>query len=346
MWGSLGLVAWTHAGYPAALALLSARRTSLNPPLSDELSDVRVALVIAAHDEAEVIEEKLANTAALDWPGLEVIVASDGSTDDTVARAQAPGVRVLDLPRGGKVAAQDAAVATTNAEIVAFSDANSLWEPDALRRLVAHFADPEVGYVCGRLRLVDESGASADGLYWRYELWQRAQESRLGSITAGNGGIYAVRRCAYPALGSAHSHDIALPHRLRRAGLRSVYESEAVATEPVARGTWRRNVRMQSRAWHEVLRGQMFAGQAPGYLAALVSHRLLRYGSGVLHLVALAAALARRDRPVLAGHAVFGAAAAAGARLPRYYVIVTAASVAGLAQALRAGPQTTWDVVR
>ena len=346
MWGSLGLVAWTHAGYPAALALVTRLRGGETAGQAARFTPGAVALVIAAHDESEVIEEKLANTAALDWPGLEVIVASDGSTDDTVARAQAPGVRVLDLPRGGKVAAQDAAVAATDAEIVAFSDANSLWEPDALRRLVARFADPEVGYVCGRLRLVDESGASAEGLYWRYELWQRAQESRLGSITAGNGGIYAVRRSAYPALGSAHSHDIALPHRLRRAGLRALYEPEAVATEPIARGTWRRNVRMQSRAWHEVLRGGMFRGQPPGYLAALVSHRLLRYGSGLLHLVALGAALARRDRPVLAAHAAFGAAVAAGVRLPRYYAVVTAASVAGLVQTLREGPQTTWEVTR
>ncbi len=193
---------------------------------------------------------------------------------------------------------------------------------------------------------MDESGTAAEGIYWRFELWQRAQESRLGSITAGNGGIYAVRRSAYLALGSAHSHDIALPHRLRRSGLRSVYEPEAVATEPIVPGTWRRNVRMQSRSWHEVLRGGMFRGQPPGYLGALVSHRLLRYGSGLLHLVALGAALARRDRPVLAAHAAFGAAAAAGARLPRYYLVVTAASVAGLAQTLREGPQTTWEVKR
>lgn len=340
MWGSLGLIAWTHVGYPLALALLPRRETTgqagcLTP---------RVALVIAAHDEAEVIEAKLANAAALDYPDLEVVVTLDGCTDATAAIARAAGATVIENARVGKVAAQDAAVAATDAEIVAFSDANSMWEPDALRRLVARFADPEVAYVCGRLALVDDTGASAEGLYWRYELWQRERESALGSITAGNGGIYAVRRSAYLPLGSEHSHDIAFPHRLRRAGMRALYEPEAVAREPVAPGTWRRNVRMQSRSWHEVLHGGMLdLGAYPrGYAAALVSHRLLRYGSGLLHGVALGAALARRDRLVLAGHAGFLAAAAAGARLPRYYAAVTAASVVGLFK----GPAATWDVRR
>ena len=130
--------------------------------------------------------------------------------------------------------AQNAAVRATSSDVVAFSDANSMWEPDALRRLVRHFADPEVGYVCGRLRLIEPgTGRNVEGQYWRYELWLRALESRLGSITAGNGAIYAVRRSAYVELEPGQSHDIGLPFRLRRAGLRSLYEPEAVASELV-----------------------------------------------------------------------------------------------------------------
>ena len=148
-----------------------------------------------------------------------MIVSLDGSTDGTRAIAEEfPGVRVLANERGGKVAAQNAAARATGAEVLAFSDANSMWEPDALRRLVAPLADPEVGYVCGRLRLIDTSGENVEGVYWRYELWLREQESRLGSITAGNGAIYAVRRSAYVDLPATSSHDIGLPFRLRRAG--------------------------------------------------------------------------------------------------------------------------------
>ena len=97
-------------------------------------------------------------------------------------------------PRGGKVAAQDRAVRETDGEVLAFSDANATWAPDALRRLVRPFADPDVAYVCGRLRIQRGRRLNKEGVYWRYELAVRGAESRLGSVTGGNGSIYAVRR--------------------------------------------------------------------------------------------------------------------------------------------------------
>ena len=146
-----------------------------------------------------MIERRLDNLLALDYPGdrLEIVVASDASSDRTnelveAVAAREPRVRLLDCPRGGKVAAQDRAVRETASDVVAFSDANATWAPDALRQLVANLADPEVAYVCGRLRLEDAAGSNREGLYWRYELWLREQESRLGSITGGNGSIYAL----------------------------------------------------------------------------------------------------------------------------------------------------------
>src|SRR4051794_28749534 len=191
MWGPLALIGWTHVGYPAVAGVLAARRRPRTLPADAPLPSV--ALVIAAHNEEAVLARRLENALALDYPAdrLQVVVTSDGSTDRTreIAEAFAPrGVTLLDNPRAGKLAAQNAAVRATASELIAFSDANSMWEPDALRRLVAHFADPEVGYVCGRLRLIDPAdGRNVEGHYWRYELWLRAQESRLGSITAGNG---------------------------------------------------------------------------------------------------------------------------------------------------------------
>jgi cellulose synthase/poly-beta-1,6-N-acetylglucosamine synthase-like glycosyltransferase len=359
MWTALGLIAWTHVGYPAAAAVAARGRSRPRP---DGAPLPSVALVIAAHDEEAVIRERLDNALALDYPAdrLEVVVSLDGSTDGTREAACAyPRVTVLDNPRGGKVAAQNAAVRATASDVVAFSDANSMWHADALRTLVAHFADPSVGYVCGRLRLVDpESGANVEGTYWRYELWLREQESLLGSVTAGNGAIYAVRRSAYLELPPEHSHDIAFPFRLRRAGLRSLYEPAAVAVEPAAATTsaeWGRKVRMLSRSWHDLLRGGMLdpRGLPAGYVVALLSHRLLRYATGVLHIVLAAAVAVPRTRTaqVLAtGHLAWLALAAAGRRgaggpvgaLAWYYLVVTAASAAGLWRALTTGPQVTW----
>jgi len=365
LWTSAALIAWTHVGYPLAAAAV-AGRTRRRPDPEPPAQPPTVTLVIAAHDEERVIEARLRNALALDYPAdrLEVVVSLDGSTDATGAIARRLGVRVLDNPRAGKTAAQNAAVAATDSELIAFSDANSLWAPDALRRLVAPFADPRVGYVCGRLSLIDPaSGANVEGTYWRYELWLRAQESRIDSITAGNGAIYAVRRDAYVPLSAAHSHDIGLPFRLRRQGLLALYEPSAVATEPAAPTTsaeWERKVRMQSRSWHDVLRGGMLdpRGLPARYVVELLSHRLLRYATGPLHLVVLACALAlapasRGARAVLGAHAAWLALAAAGrggaggrlGALAWYYLVVTAASAAGLARMLREGPQATWTAV-
>lgn len=367
-WGSLGLIAWTHAGYPLAAA--AAARMRRYRPRRDEGFTADVALIIAAHDEEATMRERLENALRLDYPRerLEIVVASDGSADGTqavVERFTDEGVRLLDLPRVGKVLAQNAAVKATTGAVIAFSDANTLWEPDALRNLVRNFADPEVGYVCGRLNLEDEGeGANREGLYWRFELWLREQESACGSITAGNGGIYAVRRSAFLELGPERGHDLGLPFRLRRRGLRSVYDPQALARErglPTLEAEWGRKVRMLPYAWAEILSGGLLdpRGQPPLYFAALCSHRLVRYSSGLLHLTLLAAtaALATRERSarILLGLQLgFLALAAAGRRRPDlpvagaawYYVVVTVASVVGFARALARGPDITWTPVR
>ena len=152
-WGSLAALAWTHALYPATVALAARLRTRRVARDDDYLPTVSV--IVTAYNEENAIERRLENLRALDYPGelLEIVVTSDASTDQTEELAEAAGARVIRNPRGGKVAAQDAAVRATEAEIVAFSDANATWAPDALRKLVRNFADPRVAYVCGRLRL-------------------------------------------------------------------------------------------------------------------------------------------------------------------------------------------------
>ena len=364
-WASAALIVYTHAGYPLVLWLLARLRRSGGEPRAAP-EPPRVSLVIAAYDEEDVIAGKVANALELDYPRerLELIVASDGSADATVERARAAGADlVLDLPRGGKVRAQDRAVERARGEVLAFSDANSSWAPDALRHLVAPFADPRVGYVCGQVRFVGGE-TNQEGAYWRYEMAVRALESRLAGVTAGNGAIYATRRAAYLVVDPRMGHDLSLPFNVVKRGWRALYEPAARAEEkmvPTVEGEFRRKRRMMSHTWAIVLRGGLLSprGYRPLYALEIASHRLLRYLSPFLHLVALganAALLGRRRVYAVTLAAQLGVLAAAAvapalppgrathpARLARYYVLVTASLAAGLWDWLRTGTPAVWE---
>jgi hypothetical protein len=359
-WASALAIVYTHAGYPALLELLARRRRPDPPPPADPPS---VSLVVAAYDEADVIERKVQNALALDYPRdrLELVVCSDGSSDATVERARAAGADVvLDLPRGGKIRAQDAGVRRARGQVVAFSDANSTWEPDALRRLVEPFADPGVGYVCGQVRFVNPGGDSEEGAYWRYEMAIRERESRLAGVTAGNGAIYAVRRDAYVEVDPRMGHDLSFPFNLTKRGWRCVYQPAARATEkmvPTNEGEFLRKRRMMSHTWPIVIEGGLLSprGYPPLYALEIASHRLLRYATPFLHGIALATNLALADRGriyklTLAAQLALIAAAALGSKMsPRplklawYYALVTASPAAGLWDYARTGTPAEWE---
>ena len=353
-WTSLAALAWTHVLYPLVAAV--GARLNTKPVAVDDGYLPAVAVIVAAYNEEDAIERRMANLRELDYPQdlLEVVVSSDASTDRTEELAAAAGARVIRNPRGGKVAAQDAAVRATEAEVVAFSDANATWAPDALRKLVRNLADPKVAYVCGRLQLEAVGGGNQEGVYWRYELLTRASESRLGSVTGGNGSIYALRRADYVEVDPRFGHDLSLPYLMPQRGLRAVYEPEARASErptPSNETEYRRKVRMFEHCWLIVLRGRMLHGQPLGYRVALISHRHLRYASGVLHLLLLASSIA------LVGHGVIYAVALglqlglfaaflARVGIARYYVLVTWATVVSLWNYLRRGVPATWTPPR
>lgn len=361
-WVSAGLIVYTHLGYPLLLRLLVAlRRGRSAPPGLDELP--RASLIVAAYDEEGVIEAKLANALALDYPRdrLELIVASDGSADATAERARAAGADlVLELPRGGKVTAQNAAAERASGEILAFSDANSIWRPDALRRLVAPFADPKVGYACGQVRFTDQGGNNLEGTYWRYEMALREMESALAGVTAGNGAIYAVRRSAYMPLAPSGSHDLSFPFELAKRKLRSLCVPEARAEEkmvPTLEGEFARKRRMMAGIWDIVVGERMISprGYTPLYAFELFSHRLLRYLTPFLHLLAFFANLALLGQGgvyvvTYAIQVLAIAAALLGGSLPRgplriarYYAITTASIAAGLWDRFRHGPPAAWE---
>ena len=366
-WAAAAKLAWTQVGYGLFLAALRRARGNPPPAPAGDVGTPSVALIVAAYAEEAVIAAKVENALALDWPRdrLRVVVAVDGGAepgaDATAARARAAGADlVLELPRGGKVRAQDAAVAATSGELIAFSDANARWEPGALRALLAPFADPGVGYVCGRVRFVNEAGTNQEGAYWRFEMWQRENESALASVTAGNGAIYAVRRSAYLHVDAVMGHDLSFPFNIVKRGLRAVYAPAAQATEkmvPSIEGEGARKRRMMSHAWPIVLRGGLLdpRGYPPLYALMILSHRVLRYASPLLHLVVAAATLRLlRAGPVyraaaLAQAGLLAAAAAGGVvrlrplLLARYYVATTASLAGGLADHLRHGTPAGWE---
>jgi GT2 family glycosyltransferase len=363
-WICAGLLAWTQALYGLFLAALSRilRRRPPSPVPASGAAHPRVSLIVAAYSEQEVIAAKLANALALNWPRdrLELIVAVDGSTDATAELARAAGADVvLELPRGGKVRAQDAAARAATGELLAFSDANAQWAPDALERLAAAFDDPAVGYACGQVRFVNEAGTNQEGVYWRYELWLRAHESALSSVTAGNGAIYAVRPAAYIEVDPVMGHDLSFPFNMVKRGWRAVYVPAAQAREkmvPSIEGEWQRKRRMMSHAWPIVLRGGLLSprGYPPLYAAMVLSHRVLRYATPLLHVLLALATLALPRRPLYraaaAAQVAVVAAALAGRSvkwrpllLARYYVLTTAALAAGLYDHLRHGTEPGWE---
>jgi cellulose synthase/poly-beta-1,6-N-acetylglucosamine synthase-like glycosyltransferase len=366
-WAAIGLIGYAHVGYPVLLGLLAGLRGRRARPLPRPLPDDElpmVSVIVAAYAEQDVIAERVANIRALDYPArlVELIVACDGSPDSTAQRAREAGADVvLELPRGGKIRAQDAGVERATGDIVAFSDANVTWQPDALRRLVAPFADPHVGYVCGEVQLVDAAtGSNQEGLYWRYELALRALESRVRSVTGGNGAIYATRREAYLVVDPVMGHDLSFPFNMVKRGWLAVAVREAQASEkmvPTIEGEFARKRRMMSHTWPIVLRGGMLSprGYDPLYALMIVSHRILRYLTPFLHVVAFVASLVLLGSgwvyvvAVALQVAVLAAAAVAG-RLParpmliaRYYVLTTASLAAGLWDWLAHGTAAGWE---
>jgi cellulose synthase/poly-beta-1,6-N-acetylglucosamine synthase-like glycosyltransferase len=299
---STALVAWIYAGYPLALALLGVlrprprRRAPLEPPLS---------VIVAAHDEVEVIAAKVANVLASDYPArrLELIVASDGSEDGTVEAASRAGATlVLDLPRVGKLTALKAAEQAASGEILVFTDADSMFEPGTLRRLVSNFADEQVGAVAANVvRYVEQDGrpvARGEGLYWRYERLLKRLEDRIGSVVSASGHLYAVRRSLFtPSAQTAGTDDFLISSAVVRQGRRLAFDEQAVVlvATPEEGGTeLRRKVRVMNRGLRSALAlGDGLLPTKTGlYALEVVFHKLLRRFVAFFMLALLAGSVA------------------------------------------------------
>lgn len=302
-WCCILTLAYVYAGYPLLIVLSGWLR---NRVVQKGPMQPMVSLIIVAFNEEESIRERLDNALALDYPAprMEVIVASDGSSDSTasiVERYAEYGVRLLTLPRQGKIHALNQAVLQASGEVLVFSDANTLFDRQALRRLVENLADPQVGGVAGHTGYVmsrgSESTSRGEGLYWSYDTWLKEMESRTGSVVSAHGGIYAIRRELYQRPeDAAVTDDFAISTAVIEQGFRLVFEPRALAYEvavPEAHREFSRKVRLMTRGWRSVLlRRRLLNPFRHGfYSLVLFSHKVLRRVVPVFLLTVLLSSL-------------------------------------------------------
>ncbi len=305
---SSAVVASVYAGYPLALALLGRVRPS---PRRRSPVELPLSVIVAAHDEVEIIADRVANVWASDYPNalIELIVASDGSEDGTVEAARRAGAtEVLDLPRVGKLAALNSAEQLCSGEILVFTDADSLFEPGSLRELVSNFVDERVGGVAANVvRHVQEDGrpvARGEGLYWRYERLLKRLEDQVGSVVSASGHLYAIRRAFFtPFADDAGADDFIISSEVVLAGGRLAFDERAVilveTPEEGATELWRK-VRVMNRGLRSALGlGRALLPTRTGlYGIEVVVHKILRrfVAFFLVAMLASSVVLARRDR--------------------------------------------------
>jgi cellulose synthase/poly-beta-1,6-N-acetylglucosamine synthase-like glycosyltransferase len=373
-WIGAAALVYTYAGYPVLIALISTLR-----PRKITRSDFTpsVTIIITAYNEERALAAKLANTLTLDYPRdlLEIMVASDCSSDRTDEIVQSFGNQGVILHRQpqrlGKTAAQNAAVEKAHGEIVVFSDATSLYETDALRKIVRNFADQTVGCVGGRLVYVDPGDTHVGRgarRYWGYETFLKKHESAACSLIGVSGCLYAVRKSAYTPLPNEACSDFIIATRMVEQKLRAIYEPEAVCTEETNQrqdNELRMRVRVIAQTFTDLWRHRaMLSPLRSGlYGIQLLSHKVMRYFVP-FYLVALLAASAILAAGSPAYRTAFllqslGYMCAAmswllehfGVRsrvlaLPHYFVLANLASVIAMFQFLRGERYARWEPIR
>jgi len=365
---------YTYAGYPLLLALASGlkprnvRRGKCEP---------MVSIIITAYNEERDLASKLNNTLALDYPRerLEIIVASDCSNDQTdeIARSFAGrGVKLYrQSKRQGKTAAQNAAVEQARGEIVLFSDATSLYQPDAVRAIMPSFADPSVGCVAGRLEYVDDSGSPVGRgarSYWSYETFLKSHESRVGSLIGASGCLYAVRASAYVPLYHEACSDFIIATKMVEQGLRAVYEPNAVCTEETNRQTdkeLKMRVRIIAQTFTDLWRHRSMLNpiRSGFYGIQLLSHKVMRYlvpfflmglfvsnavlaPGSLFYRLMFAAQLAGYACPALAWMLDRVGIRSRLLALPQYFMLANLASLIACYQFVRGERYARWEPIR
>lgn len=373
-WLSAMALFYTYAGYPLLLALVSALR-----PLKVRRGKFEgtVSIIITAYNEERDLAAKLENTLALDYPRelLEIIVASDCSTDRTdeiVREFGSHGVRLhRQTERLGKTAAQNAAVEMARGEIILFSDATSLYQPNAVRAMMPSFADSSVGCVAGRLEYVDSSDSRVGHgarSYWSYETFLKRHESRVGSLIGASGCLYAVRRSAYVPLYHEACSDFIIATKMVEQSLRAVYEPDAVCTEQTNRQSdkeLKMRVRIIAQTFTDLWqhRAMLNPLRSGFYGVQLLSHKVLRYlvpfflmglfvasaalaAGSVIYRLILAAQVACYVCPALAWALDRVGIRSRLLAFPQYFMLANLASLIACYQFLRGERYARWEPIR
>lgn len=289
-WAAVFLIVFTYIVFPLAV-VLRGLLWSRNNQHEELITPPTVSLVISAYNEVKSIAAKLDNIFSLEYPRdrLDVVVASDGSTDgtdDIVARYKEQGVTLLSLPRVGKAAALNAAVNASSGDILVFSDANSIYKADAIEQLIRPFADPGVGGVAGnQIYRTNSSGSSSvDGehAYWKFDRMLKQFQGKAGNTLAATGAIYAIRRELFQSIPDGVSDDFVTSTSVIAHGYRLVFAPEAIAYEPVAATSqeeFGRKVRVIIRSWKAFAfrRGLLNPFRYKFYAIQFFSHKILRY---------------------------------------------------------------------
>lgn len=360
-WISAAFVVYVYFGYPALLWLL---RSFVPAPPPKQPIEPTVTLLVAAHNESDVIAAKLRNALALDYPAakLTIVVASDGSRDNTaeivrsIAATEGAGrVRLAEFNENrGKVATLNDVLSKLTTDIVVFSDASSLLSRDSLLRLAQHFTDPKVGAVSGVYRVLKKDQAklgAQEDFYWKYETFLKVQEAQLGAFTGAHGSLYAIRRELYPfPAADTINDDFIIPMRIRQRGYRVDYEPAAVAYEEAQEMEgFSRRVRITAGNIDQLreIKAMLWPPQLMS-LFCLLSHKAARLLVPIAMLLVLVLNFALwKDSPyrwLLAGQVAFYGLAGLGAfvalwpkflRLPYYFCMINFAFFAWIYFALR-----------
>lgn len=371
-----GLLVYTYALYP--LMIVGLGLFSRSSHRKDERHLPAVTLIISAYNEEKVIVDKLRNVLALDYPKerLQIILASE-STDRTHTLAEPFGKDGIEVrafsDRRGKSATLGRVIPDARGDILVFSDANALYRPEAIRKLVRNFADLSVGAVVGQLEYRDHAasvGARGEGVYWAYDRWLRQYVNRVSGLVPGiNGSIFAIRKSLYFPFSDVRGDDYELCTRIAIRGYRVVSEPEAVAEEQAdesAKQQFRRKMRLVR--WNTMstlllLQDALCHRNWP-IAFQLVSHRLLRYSAPVWLVLGYVSSMVLASQfdsfktialvqSLFYAIALFGwLADTAGVRLPKpllvpsYFLLVNSAALVGLFSAIRFGQATTWQKAR
>ena len=365
------LLFYVYVGYPLLITVCARQRGREREP--QQATTPCVTVVFCAHNEAEVLPEKIANCHALDYPAdrLEFCVGSDGSTDgtNTLLQSWAGEARVrltLNPHREGKTTLLNRMVPTAQGDIVLFSDASTLFAPDAVRCHVAHYADPQVGCVGGDLEFVNTARSpvsGAHGVYWRYERHLRQCESSLGILAYVAGANYSMRRELWRTVAPHFADDCNSPLNVIAQGYRVVYDPQATAQEVAAessQGLRRRRVRMVTRDLEATLARPVLLNplQFPGVAWSLWTHKVLRWLGAPLLVVLFISNLFLLERTLLRGILVLqvafyalsllgylrqGKTSSRWLSLPLYFSLSNLATLLGLVNILQRKHAATWQ---